>query len=293
MENLFDSLSQAGVCESHRVFHTPSDFARKNLFYVQEAGTLRSIKTHICKRDQLDSFLFLIVLSGRGTLRIGDKGFPLMPLDCALVDCKSPYSHQSSDHDPWSLMWVHFNGPHVQAYFDYFKENTPSTIFHIDTADSITSTITAIINLQNEQDYTVEVVSSKLITDLLTICFTTTRRQRSINSMLPNSEFEVIREYLNANFQNNIDITEVASRLGLSDDRIQNDFKSIYGITIDQYILSRRLTKAKELLRFTNKSIASIAKACGIGEEKDFIQIFQSIEKMTPMQHRIRWSQGN
>ena len=59
----FQSFSSRGVCESRRRLHTPSAFARRSLFYVQEVGTLKSIKSHLCRRDGLDSFLFILVPS--------------------------------------------------------------------------------------------------------------------------------------------------------------------------------------------------------------------------------------
>ena len=46
---------------SDRFLYTPSEFARKNLNYIQEIGKLKSIKPHISTRKELDSFLFFII----------------------------------------------------------------------------------------------------------------------------------------------------------------------------------------------------------------------------------------
>ena len=48
---------------SDRVILTPSAYARAHYLYAQEIGSLRSLKPHISSRDQIDSFLFLIVLT--------------------------------------------------------------------------------------------------------------------------------------------------------------------------------------------------------------------------------------
>ena len=48
------------IVESDRVIYTPSVFARSPLFYVQEVGTLRSLKPHLSLRQGLESFLFLL-----------------------------------------------------------------------------------------------------------------------------------------------------------------------------------------------------------------------------------------
>ena len=51
-----------------RYIHTPSSFARQNLLYIQETGRLKSRDRHISRRSHLESYLFFIVLSGRGTV---------------------------------------------------------------------------------------------------------------------------------------------------------------------------------------------------------------------------------
>ena len=66
-ESLF---STGGMSQSDRCLHTPGSFAKENLLYVQEVGNLRSLKPHKCVRENLDSFLFLIVLDGKGSLDV-------------------------------------------------------------------------------------------------------------------------------------------------------------------------------------------------------------------------------
>ena len=53
---------------SNRILATPSSYARKHYLYVQEVGTLQSLEPHVSKRQNLSSYLFLVVLDGEGTL---------------------------------------------------------------------------------------------------------------------------------------------------------------------------------------------------------------------------------
>ncbi len=72
-------MAKSQVIETKRILHTPSDFAKSTLFYVQEAGRLRSLKSHVSRREHLDSFLFLIVLSGEGAVTYRDRRYHLRP----------------------------------------------------------------------------------------------------------------------------------------------------------------------------------------------------------------------
>ena len=100
-----------------RYIHTPSSFARQSLLYVQEAGHLKSRDRHISRRSHLESYLFFIVLSGSGTVSIQDTHFALRSGDHVFLDCRQPYFHESSQDDPWELLWVHFNGTAMDGYW--------------------------------------------------------------------------------------------------------------------------------------------------------------------------------
>ena len=71
-----------------RYIHTPSSFARQNLLYIQETGRLKSRDRHISRRSHLESYLFFIVLSGRGTVTIGKNLWEIGPGDHIFRDCQ-------------------------------------------------------------------------------------------------------------------------------------------------------------------------------------------------------------
>lgn len=147
----FQSFSSKGICESRRQLHTPSAFARSALFYVQEVGTLKSIRSHLCKREHLESFLFILVLSGSGQITCEGAVKPLSGGDCALIDCSRPYSHQSSDDDPWELMWIHFNGCTAHSYYSYFIKNIPAGVFHTDDVTLFSGPILQLLEAATER----------------------------------------------------------------------------------------------------------------------------------------------
>ncbi len=70
-----------GTTSSDRSLHTPGNFARQNLLYVQEVGRLKSLKPHRCVRENLESCLFLMVLGGRGTLVAEGREYQLQTGD--------------------------------------------------------------------------------------------------------------------------------------------------------------------------------------------------------------------
>lgn len=53
-----------------------------------------------------------------------------------------------------------------------------------------------------------------------------------------------------------------------------------------QFILKIRIDRAKELLDFTDKSIADIAESSGFQDQNYFARIFKKITGVSPSQYR-------
>lgn len=290
MNTFFESFPTADITESNRILHTPSNFAKSSLFYMQEAGTLKSLKSHLCQRKNLDSFLFLIVLSGKGVLTVNERVYALSANDCAFINCNQQYSHQSSENEPWELMWVHFNGLSALSYHKYFLDKFESHAFHADTINSFTSIITHLMEIHKKKDYITEINASKLITDILTLSFTIQQQQKELLNDNISKKLELIKDYININFRQKITLDHLSEQFYISKFHLSREFKQMYGVTIGNYILAQRITYAKELLRFTNNSIETISEACGIPDTSYFNKVFRKSENMTATQYRKSWT---
>ncbi|MFA9375268.1 MAG: AraC family transcriptional regulator [Lachnotalea sp.] len=291
MNTFYESFSQTDITKSERVLHTPSTFAKSSLFYMQEAGTLKSLKSHRCQRENLNSFLFIIVLSGKGVLTVKDKIYALNTSDCVLINCKQPYSHQSSEDDPWELMWVHFNGCQAQTYYNLFCENVPNFIFSTDNPIAFTTIIGKIIEAHNDNTTLSELITSKLITDILTLCFTESKKIEEDKDNSIAMKLTTIRKYIEENFMNKISLDQLADEFYISKFHLSREFKELFGVTIGNYILLQRINYAKKLLRFSDKSIEIIASECGIPDTSYFNKVFKKSENVTASRYRRDWVQ--
>ena len=93
-----NELFHGEFVNSSRILYTPSEFARTNLFYLQEAGSLQARKPHISKRQNLMSYLFFYLTDGSGILNYDGKEYTLNQGDCVFINCQTPYFHQSSEN---------------------------------------------------------------------------------------------------------------------------------------------------------------------------------------------------
>ncbi len=288
MNHLFEAYQPDALVQANRIINTPSDFAKKALFYVQETGYLKSFKSQQSKQGNLSSCLFMIVISGRGTFTYQNRTYLLIPNDCVLIDCMEQYAYQSDESSPWELLWVHYYGRSVNEYYQYFIQNYDN-VFHPEYPEEYIQLIRSLIEVHQHKESSWELVASKLITDLLTNCVT----MRPTNSHLMGEsileKIYSVKDYIDQNYAKKILIDNLAYTFYISKYHLCREYKKIFGTTIVDYITMKRITHAKELLRFTNHSIEEIAVDIGYPNASYFNKVFQKVESMTGSEYRKKW----
>lgn len=273
---------------SNRILSTPSSYAREHYLYVQEIGTLQSLEPHISKRQNLNSFLFLVVLDGEGTLNYSGTRHRISAGDCALINCARPYSHESSATHPWSLKWVHFNGLEASYYYDYFISRENSYLFRPRSILPFTDVLDQLYLCQQNKNPLVELTSNKYLTDIVTLCFTENESLKLGEYTIPD-KLKQIHEYISENYFRKISLEDLADRFFISKFHLSREYKKIYGITLGNALTNLRLSHAKSMLRFSDDSVDTIALSCGFQDTGYFIKVFKKAENMTPLQYRKKW----
>lgn len=292
MGDIHSLFSTNGITDSVRMLHTPGEFAKKNLLYVQEVGQLKSLQPHKSQRENLNSFLFFGVTSGEGTVFTGNDNYKVREGDCALINCSNYYAHESSEEKPWELMWVHFNGHGAEEYFRLFMEqNGQKSVFRLGNIKDMKSYIKNLMECQREKDLEAELQSGEILLHLLNSCILSVMRQKGGRQDRYKEICREIRESVNEKYRQANLVAAMAEKYEMEEDELDACFHTTYGITLRDYILNRRFTAAKELLRFTIKPVKEIIDESGIGNDDLFRRLFQDGEGMTAEEYRMKWAQ--
>ncbi|MCI9218150.1 MAG: helix-turn-helix domain-containing protein [Lachnospiraceae bacterium] len=285
-------FSTEGIAQSDRSIHTPGAFARQNLLYVQEVGRLQSLQPHKCVRENLDSWLFMVVLKGKGSLDIKGKHYELVQGDCALIDCKEHYEHISDGQDAWNLAWVHFNGHGAKGYYELFiKCNGNENVIRGGDASGWDGVIGELLAAQKERSFQAELHCGELLLGLLNRIIDSVSDGAVLNSEQEKQAIEELREYLNEQFAERDILALLEKNFGEDLKPLGKSFLNKFGISVEEYISSRRFNAAKELLRFSIKPVEKVAKEAGIGDMIVMQQMFRENEGMTAEEYRAKWAQ--
>ena len=89
-----------------------------------------------------------------------------------------------------------------------------------------------------------------------------------------------------------ISLQQMAHVAGTSPHCFARLFKRSIGVAPHQYVIRRRLERAKELLEETPLSIAEVALAVGCANQSHFSALFHKATGVTPLGYRLRREQG-
>lgn len=236
-------------------------------------------------------YLFHYVISGSGTLFSNDskgntKTYHIKSNQGFMIFPKQVNTYIADENNPWEYVWIEFDGlrakgmlelagltedtPVYNARFKELRENMMNEMLYIaENADS--SPFHLIGHLFLFLDYLARSAAGLKVTT---------------GSKLRDFYIQEALQYIEHNFHNNISVEDIAEICGLNRSYFGKIFKEAIGKTPQDFILSFRMAKAAELLKFTNMSIGDIGNAVGYENQLHFSRAFKNIYGLPPREWR-------
>ena len=313
--NLFTSSPSV---QSSRILYTPSPFARSSLLHLQEVGSLTAIRPHTSKREKLQSYLCFMVEDGEGELVYEGKKYELKAGDVVFIDCRKAYSHSTGNSHIdsacvnsfkklWSLRWCHFYGPSMPAiYAKYCERGGLPVIRGADMGrradmgrgddasggadvSKYAAILSDIYTLASSSDYIRDMRINGKLNDLLTLLMESSWHRGAHTNAPKKMDISSVKSFLDEHYKEKLSLESVASHFFIDKHYLARLFKEHYGVTLVTYLQQVRITHAKRMLRFTDKSIEEIGLECGIGELNYFSRVFKKLEGVSPSEFRRVW----
>jgi AraC family transcriptional regulator, arabinose operon regulatory protein len=286
-----ETLFHGSLVTTNRILYTPTSFAKSCLIHVQEVGELQATKIHTSKRGNLASYLFFIVLSGSGSLEYGGIKYELSYKDCIFIDCIKPYSHSTSNN-LWKLQWVHFYGPPMSNIYEKYIERGGVPVFQSAKIMQFSTVLNDLYQMASSEDYVKDMLINEKLATLLTLIMKESWHPDYIRRSSPKKQnIQAIKDYLDSSYKQKITLNDLSERFFINKFYLTRIFKVQYGMSINDYLLQNRITHAKQLLRFTDFTLAMISFECGMGDDAFFSRMFKQIEGVSPGTFRKLWTE--
>ena len=281
-------FTTASIVSSNRVLYTPSAFARSSLLHLQEIGTLQALAPHTSSRSNLQSYLFFTVLSGSGELVYDGKKYELKKGDMVFIDCRKPYSH-TTDLNLWSLRWCHFYEPTLSFVYEKYVERGGRPTFRPEETASFLSTLDSLYKLASGSDYIRDMRINEELNRLCTLLMEQSWNPEEATTAPKKLSVAEVKEYLEQHYAEKITLDDLSKQFFINKYYLTRVFKEQFGQSITAYLTSLRITHAKQLLRFSEKSVEEIGLECGLGQLHYFSRVFKEVEGVPPSIYRSQW----
>lgn len=139
----------------------------------------------------------------------------------------------------------------------------------------------AIEELFNELLYTMLVLNAKVQNEI-----------EDIKALKPSTREELYkrlnyaRDYIECCFDQDIDLSKMASVACLNREYFIRQFKLCFGITPTQYLIKRRMEAARRLIRSTDYPISIICRKVGYSDLTSFGKLFRKYHAISPEKFR-------
>lgn len=98
--------------------------------------------------------------------------------------------------------------------------------------------------------------------------------------------------YIDTHFdQEDISLNRVAQTVGMSPNHFSSIFSQEMGTTFIEYLIGKRMERAKELLRTTQLRSSEVAYRVGYRDPHYFSSTFKKIQGMTPREYRVSYKE--
>ncbi|MEG2086679.1 MAG: AraC family transcriptional regulator, partial [Angelakisella sp.] len=250
----------------------------------------------------IDTYVLIIGAMGEAYIYEGDQKFCVGPGDALLL---SPFVEQGGYRatENVSYYWFHFHKNMLQSAVQSFPDTAYPLLDVIDRATAIylpqffssnRPDKVAILGHQllhvHESRYTTAAAADYLMTSIL---IELSEQYSEFMGHLENSDnrnFYKICEWVRVHSQDRISLDDVAAAFSYNKNYLCRMFKQYAGVTVQEYINRIKISKIKQLLYSTNKSVQEIAYTVGYSDEKYMMRLFKQTENITPTQFRNAYS---
>lgn len=288
MSRFRENYYGAWTADSARLMLTPSAFARTALYYAQEAGRFTTLPGYFTERERLDSYLIVHTLSGRGELKYGQEAYPLRPGQVFFIDCMEYQYYAAVGEQSWELVWAHVNGPALRAQYDFYAgQKSPVRTTAPDSR--IPGLLGELIGICGTRSIRSELLASKTIADLLAELLLLGADEGRSHQTMPGFVAEAMR-YIERHAAERLSLDLLAREFAIGKYVFAKAFKRHAGYSPGEYVINVRISRAKELLKYSDLTVAEISDSVGIDNVSHFINLFRDRVGQTPRAFRKTWA---
>lgn len=250
---------------------------------VYNTGYEQCTKSHSWGPALRDHYLIHLVESGRGTFVYNKTTYTLQAGDLFFVAPSQMASYQADPKEPWSYIWVGFNGTDARRLINMTGFSRQEPVIHTDTPEETGRLLRCIAECSGPTAADDAAMAGSLYLFLAHLMRINGRR----TALNPHQSYVAnALRFIQYNYASDIGVNDIARYVGISRSQLYRAFLQDFGISPHTYLQKYRINEACSLLRDPNLSVAEVAGSVGFNDPLYFSRVFKSIKNHTPSEYQ-------
>ncbi len=232
-----------------------------------------------------DDWLLILSLAGGGRHQHGSKRVDLPPGTAILYGPTVSHWYGSGSAS-WELMWTHFPGDgRLERWLDWPSAPGGARILQLgDAAHEVERALRELVRWQSGPAADRTAFAFNALERALIWC---DRANPSAGHFSRDRRVEAALATISDRLSGEISMQSVATEVGLSPSRLAHLFKATVGKSLPEYVEERRIERAEDLLRMTNRPVQEVARLVGYRDPLYFSRRFRRRHGMSPREWRF------
>ena len=272
-------VHETGTCSgSDLYFSTPSEYARRMLFYMSTCGYYYTNYDYRIEREDYHNYMLFYICDGRLSLRSGSQTMVASAGQVGFLNCHEPHEYHTIGNT--EFVWLHLDGSNTADFYQQAVQMHGGFVFDTPYAEQIKNGIYEIVfAFRNEQTLSEVRLSQKLYT-LLTAMVDTASQEAGQTE--ENDTVSKAMHFIQEHYMNPISLLDVATHVNMSQFHFSRLFKKDCGYSPHEYLILTRLNRAKHLLKTTGLPVKVIAQKVGYQNVSSFTNAFTDRVGISP-----------
>lgn len=248
---------------------------------VQFTGWERCEKGHNYGPAVRNHYLMHFVVKGKGVFSKYGKSYQLYPGNGFLIVPDEITTYTADLHNPWEYYWVGFVGAEAENLLSQFGISAENPVFSF--------------NLKAMEQPLAELIQNKphpgsdflMLSALFKLFANLAVKPSGQNSEL-DAAYYVSRatEFIDTNYAYELTVEKISNYIGIHRSYLYKLFMNQLGISVQQYLINRRLAEACKLLKRSSYTISQVCYSCGFQDPDHFSKLFKQKMKVSPTRYR-------
>lgn len=272
-------VHETGTCSgSDLYFSTPSEYARRMLFYMSTCGYYYTNYDYRIEREDYHNYMLFYICDGRLSLRSGSQTMVASAGQVGFLNCHEPHEYHTIGNT--EFVWLHLDGSNTADFYQQAVQMHGGFVFDTPYAEQIKNGIYEIVfAFRNKQTLSEVRLSQKLYT-LLTAMVDTASQEAGQTE--ENDTVSKAMHFIQEQYMNPISLLDVATHVNMSQFHFSRLFKKDCGYSPHEYLILTRLNRAKHLLKTTGLPVKVIAQKVGYQNVSSFTNAFTDRVGISP-----------